>query len=72
MSFGLCNAVQQTFQRFIDQVLSELPFCYEYTDNVLIASATPEEHKKARSSKFALGWVYDHAILLHYHKPNQV
>ena len=33
--------------RFIDQVLHDLPFCYAYTvDNVFIASASPDEHKK--------------------------
>ena len=45
MPFGLRNAAQ-TFQRFIDQVLRGLPFCYAYIDDVLIASPTPEEHKK--------------------------
>ena len=44
MPFGLRNAAQ-TFQRFIDQVLRGLPFCYAYIDDVLIASPTPEEHK---------------------------
>ena len=45
MPFGLRNSAQ-TFQRFIDQVLRGLPFCYAYIDDVLIASATPDEHKK--------------------------
>ena len=44
MPFGLRNAAQ-TFQRFIDQVLRGLPFAYVYIDDVLIASATPEEHQ---------------------------
>jgi len=43
MLFGLRNAAQ-TLQRFIDQVLRGLPFCYTYIDDVLIASATPKEH----------------------------
>ena len=43
MPFGLRNAAQ-TFQRFIDQVLAELPFCFAYIDDLLIASASPEEH----------------------------
>ena len=43
MPFGLCNAAQ-TFQRFIDKVLRGLLFSYAYVDDVLIASATPEEH----------------------------
>ena len=44
MPFGLRNAAQ-TFQRFMDQVLRGLNFCYVYIDDVLIASQTPEEHK---------------------------
>ena len=42
MSFGLRNAAQ-TFQRFMDQVLCGVPSAYMY-DDVLIASATPEQH----------------------------
>lgn len=44
MPFGLRNAAQ-TFQRFIDEVLRGLHFSYAYIDYVLIASATPEEHR---------------------------
>ena len=44
MPFGLRNAAQ-TFQRFMDQVLCGLDFCYVYIDDVLIASKTVEEHK---------------------------
>ena len=44
MPFGLRNAAQ-TFQRFMDQVLCGLNFCYVYLDDVLIANQTPEEHK---------------------------
>ena len=43
MPFGLRNAAQ-TFQRFMDQVLRDLPFAYAYIDDVLIASTTREEH----------------------------
>jgi hypothetical protein len=43
MPFGLRNAAQ-TFQRFMDQVLHGLPFCYTYIDDLLIASTSPEEH----------------------------
>ena len=42
MPFGLRNAAQ-TFQRFIDQVLRGLHFCYAYIDDLLIASTSPEE-----------------------------
>ena len=44
MPFGLRNA-GQTFQRFLDKILRELPFCYAYLDDILVASATTEEHK---------------------------
>ena len=44
MPFGLRNAAQ-TFQRFIDQVLQELIFCYAYNDDLLIVSSSPEEHQ---------------------------
>ena len=43
--FGLRNAAQ-TFQRFIDQVLHGLPFCYAYIDDLLVASSSPEEHQQ--------------------------
>ena len=44
MPFGLRNAAQ-TFQRFMDQVLRGLDFCYVYIDDLLVASSSPEEHK---------------------------
>ena len=43
MPFGLRNAAQ-TFQRFMDQVLRGVSSAYTYIDDVLIASATPEQH----------------------------
>jgi cleavage and polyadenylation specificity factor subunit 1 len=43
MTFGLRNAAQ-TFQRFIDEVLRGLTFCYAYIDDILIASTSQEEH----------------------------
>lgn len=43
MTFGLRNAAQ-TFQRFIDEVLQGLDFCYAYIDDILIASTSIEEH----------------------------
>ena len=45
MPFGLRNAAQ-TFQRFMDQVLRGLQFCYAYVDDILIASSDPDEHKQ--------------------------
>ena len=51
MPFGLRNAAQ-TFQRFMDQVLRGLHFCYDYIDDLLIASPNPEEHKQHLWSVF--------------------
>ena len=45
MPFGLCNAAQ-TFQRFMDQVLSGLQFCFVYIDDLLVASSSPTEHRE--------------------------
>lgn len=46
MPFGLRNTTQ-IFQRFMDQVLHGLDFCYVYIDDLLVASSSPvrEEHK---------------------------
>ena len=44
MPFGLRN-LAQSFQRFFDQVLHGVTNTYAYIDDVLIASATPEEHQ---------------------------
>jgi hypothetical protein len=44
MSFGLRNATQ-TFQRFMDDTLRGLDFCFAYLDNILIFSQTPEKHE---------------------------
>jgi hypothetical protein len=45
MSFGLRNAVQ-TFQRFMDDILRELDFCFAYLDDILVFSRSPEEHEQ--------------------------
>jgi len=42
MSFGLRNAAQ-TFQRFLDEILKELDFCFAYID-ILVFSRSPQEH----------------------------
>ena len=42
-SFGLRNGAQ-TFQRFIDEVLRDLDFCYAYIDDVLVTSTSEEDH----------------------------
>jgi len=48
MSFGLRNAAQ-TFQRFIDEVLRGLDFCYAYINDILVASTSEREHLTWRS-----------------------
>jgi len=47
MTFGLRNAAQ-TFQRFMDEVVRGLDFCYVYLDDILVASKTVEEHEHLR------------------------
>ena len=41
--FGLKNAGQD-FQRMMDAILGDLPFCYVYLDDILVFSNSPEEH----------------------------
>lgn len=43
MTFGLRNA-GQTFQRFVDEVVRGLEYCYPYLDDLLIYSRDEQEH----------------------------
>ena len=61
MPFGLRNAAQ-TFQRFINEVLHGLPFVYVYIDDLLVASATQEEHLE--HLRLVLERLQDHGILI--------
>jgi cytoskeleton-associated protein 5 len=45
MSFGLRNAAH-TFQRFMDDILRELDFCFAYLDDILMFSRLLEEHEQ--------------------------
>jgi len=45
MPFGLRNSAQ-TFQRFMDIVCRDLSFAFVYLDDVLVASSSPEEHRR--------------------------
>lgn len=45
MTFGLRNA-GQTFQRFMDEVLRSLDFCFVYMDDILVFSRSKEEHER--------------------------
>jgi hypothetical protein len=51
MSFGLRNAAQ-TFQRFMDEILKDMDFCFSYLDDILVFSRSPEEHDKHLRSLF--------------------
>lgn len=65
MSYGLRNA-GQTFQRFIDEVLRGLDFCYPYIDDVLVASETPQQHEQHLKQVFQR--FQDHGILINVTK----
>ena len=43
--FGLRNA-GATFQRIMDNVLVDLPFCIAYVEDILIFSTTPDKHRR--------------------------
>ena len=43
--FSLCNS-GATFQRMMDNVLGDLPFCIAYVNDILIFSLTPDKHKR--------------------------
>ena len=61
MPFGLQNAAQ-TFQRFIDQVLRGLPYCYAYIDDLLVASNSPKQHQEHLHQ--VLQHLYEHGIII--------
>ena len=65
MSFGLRNAAQ-TFQRFIDDILKDLDFCFAYIDDILIYSKSPEEHEQHLRTVFAP--LQNYGILLNISK----
>jgi hypothetical protein len=45
MSFGQRNAAQP-FQRFMDDILRGLDFCFAYVDDVLVFSRSFEDHER--------------------------
>ncbi|KAG7514240.1 hypothetical protein JOB18_028375 [Solea senegalensis] len=45
MAFGLCNA-PATFQRLVNQVLSDIPNCCAYLDDLGVYTSTWDEHMK--------------------------
>lgn len=65
MPFGLRNA-GQSFQRFLDQALRPLPFCFAYLDDILIASTSPEEHMSHLRALFTC--MANHGLVLNSSK----
>lgn len=57
MGFGLRNAAQ-TYQRFMDHLLRNLPFAFCYLDDVLIASHSYKEHEKHLQEVFEIFQLY--------------
>ena len=53
MPLGLKNAAQ-AFQRLMDGLLRHVSFAFVYLDDILVASATPADHKKHLKELFAL------------------
>jgi hypothetical protein len=45
MFFGLRNAAQ-TFQRFMDDILRGLDFCFAYVDDILVFSRSLEDYER--------------------------
>jgi len=45
MPFGLRNS-GCTFQRMMDEILGDLPFCFIYVDDLLVASKDDAEHRR--------------------------
>ena len=43
LPFGLWNA-GTTFQRMMDSILGDLPYCFTYVDDILVLSSSLEEH----------------------------
>lgn len=51
MAFGMCNA-PATFQRLVNTVLSGLPNCNAYLDDLIVYTSTWEEHIKILKAVF--------------------
>ncbi len=62
MPFRLRNA----FQRFIDEVLSGLHFCFSYINDLLIASSSSDEH--LHHLRLVLEWLKAHGMMINVAK----
>ena len=51
--FGLKNAGQD-FQRMMDAILGDLPYCFVYLDDILVFSSSQEEHMEHLKQVFEL------------------
>ncbi|CAH8656626.1 unnamed protein product [Schistosoma haematobium] len=65
MPFGLRNAAQ-TFQRFIDNLLRDMPFAQGYIDDLLIASPDLQSHEQHVQA--VLKGLDEHGINIHQSK----
>ncbi|CAB0032873.1 unnamed protein product [Trichogramma brassicae] len=65
MPYGLRNA-SQTFQRYVNQALGDLPFIFVYIDDVLIASNSRQQHES--HLKIVLDRLKNHNLRLNYSK----
>ena len=65
MPFGLRNAAQ-TFQRFMDQALRGLPFCFVYLDDLLVANPNMDSHMD--HLRQILERLAEHGIVMHPEK----
>lgn len=65
MTFGLRNAAQ-TFQRFMDEVLRGLDFCYAYLDDILVSSSSSHQHQDHLKQLFKR--LSDYGVLINTNK----
>ncbi|XP_072143121.1 uncharacterized protein [Dermacentor andersoni] len=65
MSFGLRNA-GQTFERFFDEVVRGLDFCFVYLDDILVFSRNTDEHQ--RHLRLLFQCLDDHGLLVNVPK----
>lgn len=65
MSYGLRNAAQ-TFQRFMDEILRDLDYCYPYIDDILVASQDETQHLEHLQHVFQR--LQDHGVMINTSK----
>ena len=61
--FGLREATQ-TFQRMMDKIFCELPFCFIYLDDILVFSNSLESHQQYHDPVFDLCCLHNLTINL--------